>query len=297
MGLSNRKTVFGVHSVAPYNPTTGKPIGDIAKVVGNLSVNLTGELIQLNGGSLPYPWQIENGIISTETSLLLREYPKFVYESFLGASVTENAAEASGATHDLANKSGSSVVDATTGIASVSVKSGSEADVKTMQLVIEAASATTVNIFALGDVDFNNGTDLEYVDDTLKINSSPITVPGSGGTVDIPNTGLEITGGSGTVAFTSGDTATVGSRAINTESQTIKVGDSSFQLTDVGLICYAQKAGDNAIFEIDIFRAKGAGAPISFAEKAFSEAEIPLQAFYDSARDGVFQIRRVVNSA
>ncbi len=295
MALPTRKTIYGVHSVAPYNPNTGMPLGDIAKVVGSLSVSLSGELVQLNGGSLPYPWQIENGLISTETSLLLREYPDFVYEAFLGGNVANSAAETGGGVTVNGNRFGSSVIDATTGIASVSVESGEEANVKTLNLTIIAVSATTVNVHALSDVDFNNGDDLLFVDESLKINESPITVPSSGATVSIPNTGLEITGGSGTVAMTIGDTATLTSRAINTGYQTVTIGDASFQLTDVGLIAYAQKAGDSAIYELDIFRAKGAGAPISFAEKAFSEAEIPLQAFYDSARNGVMQVRRVQN--
>lgn len=296
MSLPSRKTIYGVHSVSVYDPATGIPLGDIAKVVGNLTVNLTGELVQLNGGSQPFPWQVENGLISTETSLLLREYPNFVYEAFLGKAVTEGAAEANGGVGTLTNVKGTSVLDAATGIASIGVESGEGANVKSTKYVIEAVTATTVNVYALGDVDFKNGDDLSYQDSTLKVNASPITVPGSDGTVSIPNTGLEITGGSGTVAMTVGDTAFITSRAANTGYQEVIVGDASFSLPDVGIICYAQKAGDNSIYEIDIFKAKGAGAPISFAEKAFSEAEIPVQAFYDSVNDGVFRMRRIQNT-
>ena len=296
MGLPERKTIYGVHSVTPYNPATGVPLGDTAKVVGNLTMTLTGDNVALNGGSNPFPWAVENGLINTETTLLLREYPNFVYEAFLGAEVTKRVAEASGGVDDPTNRKGTSMVDGTTGIAAIAVKSGEEANVKTGKYVIEAASATTINVYAMSDVDFKNGTDLTYVDETLKINSSPITIT-DGGAVSIPNTGLEITGGSGTVAFTSGDTALVESRGINTGSQEVKIGGAADSFPNVGLLCYAQKAGDNSIYEIDLFKCKGAGAPINFAEKAFSEAEIPIVAFYDSAQDAVAKIRRIQNAA
>lgn len=296
MALPDRKVIFGVHSITPYDPATGLPLGDIAKVVGKLAVNLTGELIQLNGGSQNFPWRIEDGLISTETTLLLREYPEFLYQAFLGTALTKNSAESGGNVTTATNVKGT-LVEATTGIASVTAESGEEANLKTGKYAIEAVDATTVNVYALSDIDFANGTDISYADETLKINSSPITVAGSGGTTSIPNTGLEITGGSGTVAFTAGDTLTFEVRAINTGSQEVVIGNANIQLPEIGLLCYAQKAGDNTIYELDVYRAKGAGAPIAFAEKAFSEAEIPIQAFYDSGKDGVMKVRRVQNSA
>lgn len=295
MGLPKRKTIYGVHSVTPYDPATGLPLGDIAKVVGNLTVNLTGELIELNGGSQRFPWEIEDGLISTESTLLLREYPEFLYEAFLGKAITKNAAEAAGNVSTLTNAKGA-LVEATTGIASVAAKTGSEADLKTGKYTIKAVSATTVNVYALSDIDFANGTALTYVDETLKINESPIAISGSGGTVDIPNTGLEIVGGSGSPALTDGDTATFEVRAINSGSEQVIIGDSNFTLPEIGLLCYAQKKGDGAIYELDIFKAKGSGAPIAFAEKAYSEAEIPVRAFYDETKNGVFGQRRIVNS-
>lgn len=294
MGLPKRKTIFGVHSVTPYDPATGLPLGDIAKVVGNLTVNLTGELIELQGGSLPFPWDIEQGLVSTESTLLLREYPEFLYEAFLGKAITKNSAESGGNVTTPTNVKGT-LIEATTGIADVSAKSGSEADLKTGKYAIKAVSATTVNVYALSDIDFSNGTALTYVDETLKINESPITVSGSGGTVDIPSTGLEITGGSGTVAMTADDTLTFEVRAINNGSQEVIIGDVNFKLPEIGLLCYAQKKGDSAIYELDIFKAKGSGAPIAFAEKAYSEAEIPVRAFYDETKGGVFKQRRIEN--
>lgn len=295
MSLPSRKYVFGVHSIAAYNPQTGVPYYDIAKVIGNLTINFSGELVQLNGGSQPFPWAVENGVISTEGTLLLREYPDFVYEAFMGSTVTNNAAEAAGSVTTITNKNGTSLV-AATGIASVGLKSGASADVKTAQFVVVAASATTVNVYALSDVDFKTGTDLSFIDGSLKINESPLTIA-TGTAVDIPNTGLELTGGAGTIAMTTGDTAMFDSRAINTGSRLIEIGDANFSLPDVGLICVAQKAGSSKISLIKLYRCKGAGVPLSFAEKAFSEAEIAIQAFYDETAGKVADILEVENVA
>lgn len=294
MALESRKIIYGVHSVTPYNPTTGLPLGDTAKVVGNLSINMSGDLIELNGGSQPFNWAVENGVISTETTLLLREYPNFIYEAFLGKAVTENAAETGGSVNTITNKNGTSLVDATTGVASIGVKSGSEADVKTGNYVVKAVTSTTVDVYALSDIDFKNGNELSYVDNTLKITATPLTITASTA-VEIPNTGLELTGGSGTIGMTADDTAVFKSRAINTGSQSVAIGDANFSLPEIGLFCVAQKAGDNTIYTIDLFRCKGAGAPIAFAEKAFSEAEIPIRAFYDADRGAVMDIERVEN--
>jgi len=296
MGLEQRKTIYGVHSVALYDPATGLPLGGIAKVVGSLALNLSGDLVQLTGGSLPFPWKVQEGQISTEITFLLKEYPDFVFEAFLGKAITNNAAESDGNVSTATNVSGT-LIDATTGIASVTAKSGETDDLKTGKYVLKAVSATTVDLYSLSDIDFSNGANVDFDDDTLKVNATPIAISGSGGTIDVADFGLTITGGSGTVALTTGDTASFEVRAANTGSQEVIVGDVNFKLPEVGVIAYAQKDGDNTIYEIDLFRCKGAGLPITFAEKAFSESEIPLQAFYDSTQKGLFKMRRVSNKS
>ena len=47
------------------------------------------------------------------------------------------------------------------------------------------------------------------------------------------------------------------------------------------------------MFEIDVYRAKGIGMPIGMEENAFSEAEINVQAYYDSTQNGIMKIRSV----
>ena len=296
MALSNPRQVFGIHSVAPYDRDTGEYKG-ILKVLGSSSLNFSSEIVENTGGTQKYPYAIEDGIFTAEIALTFREYPDFVFELFLGKAPTSNAAESSGNCSTVANKSGTSLVDATTGIASVSVESGQEADLKFSKYVIVAVSSTTVDVYAGSDIDFARGDDLSYEDDLLKVTSSALTVPDSGSTVSVPNTGVEITGGSGTVSFTSGDTATFETRPINSESTTVTIGASASQtLPEFGMIAVAAKRGVSGgeMMEFDLFKVKGSGLPIGLEQNSFSEASVTARALYDSDKDGVYSMRHVI---
>jgi len=292
MVLSRHQAIFGIHSIAAYNPETFIPFG-IAKVVGAFTYNLAGENVPLMGGSNLFPWEVENGPIESSGSLTLKEFPDWLYAAFMGNAATTGAAEANGNTSTIVNLSGTSAVSATVGIASVGVEAGNEADVKTSIYMVSVVSATTVDVFSLTDVDFARGTDLVFQDDALKITASALTIPGTDGTVSIPNTGLEFTGGSGTVAMTTGDTAWFDSRAQNTGFTTATVGATNSTFVDVGIVCAAQRKGNSEIFLLDIVRAKAIGVPLPFAEKGWMESEVSFTSFYDNTRDAVFRTIRV----
>ena len=292
MALSNPRSFFGVHSVAPYDQTTREFKG-ILKVLGSSSLNFTGEVIPLNGGSSKFPFHVEDGLITAELALTFREYPDFVFELFLGRAVTSNAAEANGSVTTIADVSGTSVVDATTGIASVGIESGQEADVKFAKYIVKAITATTVDVFASSDIDFARGDDLEYENDLLKITASPLTIPDSGATVSIPNTGLEFTGGSGTVAMTADDTAEFSSRPANSGSIDVTIGAGSDTFPEFGAIVLAKQRGNGQMVEFDLFRVKAVGLPIGLTENEWSEASVTAQAFQDTSRGGVYQMRFV----
>lgn len=294
MSLSAPRVIFGVHSVTPYKRADGLPYG-ILKVLGGSSLSLAGELIGLNGGSSKYEWAVEDGRITAEMSLKVKEYPDFLFELFLGKAPTANSAEASGNASTLTNKKGTSTV-AATGIATVSVKSGSEADLKFGKYVVKVASATTVDVYFSSDADINRGTDGEFQNDALKITASALTIATTTA-VTIPNFGLELTGGAGTIAMTTGDTATFEVRPINDKSMTVTIGATTDEFPEFGAIVMAQKRGNQEMFEIDCLRCKGIGMPLGFEEVAYSEAEIKIKAFYDSAQNAVFKLRHVTPTA
>ncbi len=286
MALSTEKHIFGIHSITPYNPDTGVPYGT-AHVLGEMSFELSAEQIELTGGSQRYPYSVEQGLISAAGSISMKEVPTWATEVFLGAANTDAAAETGGAITAITDLSGTSVVDST-GIASVSVKSGSEADVKTGMYIVKAVSATTVDVYCMTDVDFLRGTDLVFVNDALKITSSPLTIT-TGTAVDIPSVGLQLTGGAGTIGMTTGDTAFFDARSINTGSSVVTIGSRGQSIPNIGMYCVAQKGVRGEIFIIDIMRCVASGFPIKFTENAFSTAEISFKAFFDSARNGVFR--------
>ena len=292
MALSKPNQQFGVHSVTPYNRSTGAPYGT-ARVLGTANVNFAGDMVAVHGGSQRYPWAIEDNVNNPEVAITMREYPDWVWELFLGKSVTDNAAEASGNVSSIANVNGTSIADATTGIASVAAKSGSEADMKFGKYIVKYVSATTVDLYISSDIDRKRGTDGAIEDDLMKITSSPLTVPGTGGTVDVPNYGLTITGGSGSVAFTDGDTAEFYVRPINDDSRIVTIGEEGIVAPEFGLIVMAEKLTNGEMFEIELFRCKGHGAPFNNAEKAWAEAELTVMAMYDITNDRVAQFRRV----
>lgn len=293
MALSRNQSIFGIHSVCPYNAETFEPYG-IFKVLGALSLNDSEEQVPLNGGASRYPWEIESGQATTEGSFTVREVPDMLFDPIHGVTATTGSAETGGAVTTIANIKGTSLV-AATGVASIGVKSGSETEVKSGLYMVKAVSATTVDVFSLTDVDATRGTALPYQNDALKITASALTITTSTA-VEIPNTGLELTGGGGTIAMTTGDTAWFDARSINTGSTQVTVGATGLTKPNVGLLCAAQKKGNSEIFMIDIMQAKLGGFPFNFAEKAWMESEVSFQASYNSTRDGVYRFLRVDGS-
>lgn len=291
MALSNPRAIYGIHSVTPYNINTGEFYGTM-KVLQSSSLALTGELISLNGGSSKYPWAVEDGLITSELALSFNQYDDFLFELMLGKKPTANAAEASGSITTLTNKNGA-LVEATTGIASVGIKTGSEADLKFTKYVVKAVDATTVDVYAASDIDFKSGEDKSFESDLLKITATPLTITDTSGVTEVPGYGIELTGGSGTVAMTADDTATFEVRSANSESMDVVIGGAGDVFPEWGAIVVAQKRGTSEMFEIDLFRVKAVGLPIGFNTNEFSQAEITAQAFYDSNRNGIMSVRHI----
>lgn len=294
MSLSEPRVFFGVHSVAPYSRSTGLPFG-IAKVLASSSLAVSGELVKLNGGSNKWPWAIEDGLLTAEISLNFREYPDFAFELFLGKAPTVNAAEASGSATALTNKNGVSTVDATTGIATVGVKAGSEADLKFTSFIVKVVSPTTVDVYATSDLDFARGADKEFENDALKITASPLTIVAST-PVEVPGYGVELTGGSGAIAMVADDTAEFSVRPPNTKSTDVVIGATTDFRPEFGMIAMAAQRSDGSMVEFDMYRCKAVGLPIGLNENAFSEAEVTAEAFYDSVKNAVFKMRHVIAS-
>lgn len=295
MSLSNPRILFGVHSFTAYDRTSGLPYGT-ALVVGNSSFALAGELASLNGGSNKYPWAVEETNINAELTVAVKQYEDWMMQLFLGKKPTAGTPSALGTVSALTAKKGS-VINAVTGIASVSILTGSEADLKFGKYVVKVSdkSLDQVHVYALSNIDFARGTDKNFEDDLLRITTTPLTIA-NGADVTIPGFGLKLTGGSAVDLATlsaDGDTAVFEVLPPDIKSISAIFGGSSDVFPEFGAIVVGQQRGNGEMVELDIFRLKAVGLPMGFQEKAFSEAEIKAQAFYDADKNGVFSLRHV----
>lgn len=291
MSLSDPRIVYGVHSVAPYSRTTGLPYG-IAKVLAASNFSITGELAQLFGGASKFAWAIEETNVTAELQLQVKQVEDWMFELFLGKAPTlVDTPDATGDVTTLTSKV-AGLFSATVGVASVGLKSGSTADLKFGKYIVKYVSATTVDVYCLSDVDFNRGTDKNFENDALKITASPLTIT-TGAPVEIPGFGLELTGGSGTIALVAGSTATFEVLPAFSKSMSVVIGGTADTFPEFGCLMVAQQRSNGEMFEIDAYRCKGSGLPLGLTEKEFGQPEITAQAFYDSAKNGVAKIRWV----
>ena len=290
--------IFGIKSFTPYSRTTGLPFG-MAEVLGTFSINSAQELIDLNGGSSPDAWASERGLRTNEMTLSLREYPAFLWELLMGTTVTTSTAEAAGGFSDLKNVKGTSAFDAAIGVATATAKAASETDLKTGIYVVKVISATTVDVYSMSDIDFANGTLKEFEDDTLKITELPLTIT-TAVAVEIPGYGIELTGGSGTIGMTIGDTFIFEIRAINTGRDEAEIGGNNQSFTNFGAIVYAQKRSTGEIFEFNFSELVVGGMPVNLNEQAWSEYELnmkPVRALNKITNTTIlYKYRRVIDS-
>lgn len=290
--------IFGVHSVTPYDLANGKPLSlKPFDVVGTFSVSSSQEIVEVFGGSNFDAFDIESGVRTFEGSMLLRSVPNALIEIATGSVPTETAAESSGSVTALRNVLNSSVQKTDTGIDSVALKSGSTLDVAFATFTVAAVSATTVDVFVHSDVDFAQGTDKTFKAGTHKINSSPLTITTGGALTEIPDFGVELVGGSGTIAMTIGDTAVFESRPANLSSRIVTIGSPLAKPKKIGLIAYAQRKSDGVMHKINIFKTLAGGLPLVLTEKAFFEGEITFKAMRATnvftGTEGLFEIESV----
>ena len=243
MPLSNPRINFSVHSISPYALQT-KTIGDVTfykgqpfgifQVIGDASFNLNATSIQLYGGSSLYARASEITQIDAEATFTVKEGPDMLFSLFGGADITKTAASALGTINTIVNANGVSVV-ATTGLASATIKTGSESDLKFDYYVVKAVGADSVDVYAMTDIQFAELTALDYIDDTLKITAAPLTVV-TGAAVEVPNTGVELTGGAGTIALVTNDTAVYKTTREHGGISTIDIGKKGITFPEMGIV-------------------------------------------------------------
>jgi hypothetical protein len=190
---------------------------------------------------------------------------------------------------------GTTAVDASTGMTSV-LTSTTPADFKFGRYIILVASATTVDVYAHSNIDATKGADMTTYTDLMKITATALTITSSGTTL-IPNLGVTINGGSGTIGMTIGHSAYFDIRPIHTGRSSIKVGAAATSFTEFGARLTAAKRSSGEIFEVNAFKCVGNGMPIGLKRNAWAEPELTMKLLHDDTEDAVFVAEAVIGSS
>lgn len=279
MTIEATRNAFGIKYAIAYDRCSFKPNG-IWRVIGNLNLVRSIENVANVGGHIGGAWDSEFGQPENSLELTVRELPFFAFSVLEGAATDEIAAEATGSVGALTNKQGTSVFDPTTGIASIAAKVGVEQNIKAIRYIFVATGADTVDIHLHGD-----GTPFETIEGVV---ASNITVPGTGGTVDVDSLGITITGGSGAIAFVTDDTAAADTRPIHQGFGITPVGAEGDTPTSFGLLGVFPKKADGMQFWMDFPNVIGSGLPIGGTTREWSESSVTLTPLIDQATDRLY---------
>ncbi len=281
MSLSQPRTLFGVHTMAPYNPSTGEYYG-IARVIQGSTFKMEGDVIELKGGSNRFSWKVEDGDINAEYAFTMSEYPDWLFQLFGGKAPTTGSAEASGNLGTVTNVKGTSIVAATGILGTLALDVA--ADLKFGHYLLKATDADTLAVYVSTNIDFGRGTDVDYTSDLLLVGSFNVS---TGAATGVAGLGWEATGGASVTAFVAGDTAEFKIRPINTYNRTVRLGGIADTFPEFGAFLYGQKSGSGTEAELRVFRMKTIGLTLGAERKQFGQSEYTAKAYYDSVKDGV----------
>ena len=297
MSSLDQRKVFSVHSFTPYSRNTGEFYG-IMKILGDVEFDLSASSVDLRGGSGKFI--VDSEVVSQESNMTLsvKTLDDFMFEKYAGATVATTVAGASGTIGALANKTGVSMINATTGFASVAMTALKSADMKLGRYLLKATGAAAFDIYMSTDIDFKlNGADAEYQNALLKITPTPLTLPGTGGTVDATTVGLTFTGGSGAIAFVTGDTAVFDVVPPHSGISEITLGGATQEFPLHGGIFVASKKSDKSQFMIEAYKIKSsAGIVLPAPEGNFWIPNLSIKMLHDPDYDAVMKITAVTGT-
>lgn len=287
MSESIARNIQGIHDVRFFSRTDWSSIAHF-RVLGDVNIEMSAEFAELKGGSNLFVWDSAISAFNPKVSIVCREMSADIVSALADGNVTEYAADANGDVLFEANVSGSTIYDATTGIATITALSGSESNLKEGWYVAAYSAAAKVKIYALSSAGFSQGTDITYDNDD-GYTGDDITIT-TGGNTDITDLGLRFTGGSGAIAFTSGHSMKFYVQKIHGGAYTATLGEQPMTFPEMGCIISSE---DNAgtIYNMLLYRVKAAGMSFPFKEKGYGEYTINMSVMYDSAQNaiGVFK--------
>lgn len=288
MAESAIKSLYGINDIRGYSRTTGESLFHL-RVLGDVNAEFNAEIEKLMGGSQNFAWDTAIKEFKASLKVTCREYNPDAMTTLLGGSLTEYAPDVDGAVLTPANVKGTSVISATTGVATVTITTA--ADAKEGWYLLKAASSTTVDIYAYSNADFSRGTDTSFYDDDGKLIAAATTITASTGSA-IANYGITLTGGSGTIGMTIGDTARFYVQKPSTAGGfKIKFGQAAATFDDIGVVIGGQTQSEEVTF-LHFYKCKCAGMSMPFKEKGYAQYDFTIEPSYDTTLDGIGEFIR-----
>jgi len=289
--MSDIKYFYGVKGLVFYDRATAAPVG-IFRVLSTVEFTSEIEKLPLAGGHRNGKWAYEAGEPEYSLTATLMEFPDFAFTQLDNAVKTVTLGEdLTGFVDTITNKSGTSIFDATTGIASVAVIPGSEAKLPLGKIVVKGtAVAGEVDIYLLGDV----ATGSIPVVSELPLLAAGVVISGTGGTTQIADYGIEFTGGSGAIALVDGDTAIFETRPANSITTKIVMPDASC-IKNLGCLLIYPKNSQGEQTIVDFPKVAVAGTSFSANTREYAEFEMAANPVVDEDSDinGLYELTRI----
>ncbi len=259
--------VFGARALALLDLVSGD-ISAFEVLDGSVNADFSAEFADLLGGAAKTPRAREITSIAGSLEATLKQVNGDWMRATIGADVDTTAASATGSIVDIKNIVGSSVIDAITGIDTIDIITGD--DLKPGNYYITAESPTAISVAR--DI---TGEGVKFQPDSYQVTGTDITIVTTTGSaftdIDDANTfGIELTGGSGTIALVSGDRAqfTVIPPHNGIEESTIP---NLIQIPEFELTVYSEVKSNGGFSMLTLPRVQASGLPLTFNVGEFSD--------------------------
>lgn len=279
------RSYSGVQDVMIARISDGKPLAHI-RGMGDFTFERSEEKAKLVVGKKTYATKTTK--ITRNVKIQLKEYYAELNQLMTGGQLTKHASNSAGEVVEEANVLGTSILAAATGITSIEVDATHLANLKEGWYLIEAVDANSINLYAYSELD-----DKEILDEKGLLTEAPIDIT-SAGEVDLTELGLTITGGSGTIAFTPGNTAKFYVRPPYSEAwELLMSGDDA--VDDVMVIVTIQRDKGAAVL-FNFPKASPGGMSFNAPENDYGTWDLSFEPLDDPISNSYASMRETVKS-
>lgn len=291
MALTQPVGLYGLWNITGLDYVSKMPLF-YSKVAGEFTIPFSFDLEDFIGGANKFVLDAEPKYAKADTTFSFKQFDNQLFTYLSGANTTVNLASATGSVTTLTAGKGTSMTGAG-GIQTVSLTALKSADLKAGRYIVIADSASTVDVYGTTDMDFSgvftSGAALQFVDNTLKITATPLTLSDSA--VAIPSIGVSLTGVS-SPSLTIGDTGYFDVFPANIGSETIIVGQANMFVKRISLIAASQPKSNGETFYVYCPKVQPAGFDVSLKEYSWAANSPKMKILQSTAENMVCTINR-----